>query len=337
MTNPFLNHDKGIKTELSRDLGEMVVQHRNNYHALMSRRYREFLPVLIQYQDRTSKETDYSTSIDYLKLEVALSHGRHVAVGLNSNSQIVILGYVKNTDSVNNPANLLSSRRRTEEDIEFTIPYYLQLPAYTEITHQDGASTGQFVVLSNKAIDLVSDVEIIEHYINELAEIQLSRFSLILQAKILTFFKSNINDQTIDEIVSNLYNGKPYSKVSKLFDPEEQIYTFDNAGIVAQNLVELKHEYQNKISELNNGLGINSLAVEKASGISDVEARSNTAFTTSNANLKLSARNNPIELLNKRFGIDIEAVYNDEVSSELSHLNIDTIGGGIGEKNSPIN
>ena len=106
---------------------------------------------------------------------------------------------------------------------------------------------------------------------------------------------------------------------SKLFDPNDQIYHFDNTG-TASVFKELKTEYQNKISELNNMLGINSLAVEKSSGVSDTEANSNRAYTTSNANIYLDARNNGLRRLNKRFNLDIQALYNDEVVSEFEEL-----------------
>src|SRR5699024_6386751 len=87
-----------------------------------------------------------------------------------------------------------------------------------------------------------------------------------------------------------------------------------------QNFQELKREYQNKISELNNMLGINSLAVEKSSGVSDSEAKSNRAFTTSNANIYLDSRNNGLFKLNKRYDLEIEAMYNDEVISEFQEI-----------------
>src|SRR5699024_11051339 len=127
------------------------------------------------------------------------------------------------------------------------------------------------------------------------------------------------NDETLNQIISDVYNGNPYIKGSKLFDPDEQIYHMKNEGI-AQNFQELKREYQNKISELNNMIGMNSLAVEKSSGVSDSEAKSNRAFTTSNANIYLDSRNNGLEKLNKRFDLKIEAMYNDEVVSEFQEL-----------------
>src|SRR5699024_8884226 len=150
-----------------------------------------------------------------------------------------------------------------------------------------------FIVLRNKTLNYVSDYNILDHYIDELAEIVLSRYSISMQVKITTLFLGEPNDETLNQIISDVYNGNPYIRGSKLFDLEEQIY---------------------------NMLGINSLAVEKSSGVSDSEAKSNRAYTTSNANIYLDARNNGLKKLNKRYNLEIEALYNDEVLSEFSEL-----------------
>src|SRR5690606_17634866 len=126
-------------------------------------------------------------------------------------------------------------------------------------------------------------------------------------------------DETLNDLISDIYNGNPYVKATKLFDPQEQIYHMQNVS-VAGNFKELKNEYQHKISELNNMLGMNSLAVEKESGVSDEEANSNRAYTTSNANIYLDARNHGLVRLNKRYGLDIHASYNDEVVSEFQEM-----------------
>ena len=141
-----------------------------------------------------------------------------------------------------------------------------------------------------------------------------------MQVKMITLFLGEPNDESMSKLVNDVYNGVPYAEGSKLFDPDEQIYKFDN-GSVANNFQELKREFQNRISELNNMLGVHSLAVEKESGVSDSEAESNRGFTTSNANIYLDARNQGLELLNKKYDLDIEAVYNDEVSSEIQAHN----------------
>src|SRR5699024_9758339 len=156
-------------------------------------------------------------------------------------------------------------------------------------------------------------------YIDELAEIVLSRYSISMQVKITTLFLGEPNDETLNQIISDVYNGNPYIRWSKLFDPEEQIYHMDNDNI-AQNFQELKRKYQNKISELNNMLGINSLSVEISSGVSYSEATSNSSYKTSNDKIYLDARNNELKKLNKRYNLEIEALYNDEVLSEFSEL-----------------
>src|SRR5699024_368955 len=149
-----------------------------------------------------------------------------------------------------------------------------------------GARSGNFVVLRNKTLNYQSDMSILDHYIDELAEIVLSRYSISMQVKISTLFLGEPGDESMNQLITSIYNGNPYIEGSKLFDPDEQIYHMQNEGI-AQNFQELKREYQNKISELNNMLGLNSLAVEKSSGVSDTEADSNRAYTTSNANIYL--------------------------------------------------
>src|SRR5699024_12073561 len=161
--------------------------------------------------------------------------------------------------------------------IKFYIQENLKLNYYKEISNNDECKTGNFIVLRNKTLNYVSDYNILDHYIDELAEIVLSRYSISKQVKITTLFLGKPNDETLNQIMSDVYNGNPYISGSKLFDPEEQIYHMDNDNI-AQNFQELKREYQNKISELNNMLGINSLAVEKSSGVSDSEEKSNRAY-----------------------------------------------------------
>src|SRR5699024_7044885 len=117
-----------------------------------------------------------------------------------------------------------------------------------EITDIDSSLTGNFVVLRNKNIQYIDDMIILKHYVDELAEIVLSRFSISMQVKVATLFKGEAGDESINELISDIYNGNPYIKGSKLFEPEDQIYHMQNQGM-AQNFQELKREYQNKVSE----------------------------------------------------------------------------------------
>src|SRR5699024_9845935 len=144
---------------------------------------------------------------------------------------------------------------------------YLIPDEMREINHYNDCRTGNFVVIRNKTLNYTADTEIIQHYTIALAEVVLSRFSLTMQAKIITFFLGDENDESINNLVNDLYNGSPIVKAGKFFDPNEHIYHMQSDNI-SQNFNELKREYQNIIGELNNMLGINSLAVEKTSGVS---------------------------------------------------------------------
>ena len=310
MNNSFEGY---IDKELSLELKERIVHHRSRFRELFKARYNEMLPSLIKYSNSKS------VSIDFMKLEVALRNGYDVVIGETLRRNIQVIGFATSQLTKNNPADLFSDKSLKTGDITFVIPKHLRMTEYQEITNDDECQTGNFVVLRNKNLNYVDDRIILDHYIDELAEIVLSRFSISMQVKISTVFISEANDESVTKMISDLYNGDPFIKATKLFDPEEQIYPMKNEGL-SQIFPELKREYQNKISELNNMLGINSLAVEKESGVSDTEAESNRSFSTSNANIYLDARNNGLQRLNKRYGFNIEAMYNDEVVSEFEEL-----------------
>lgn len=317
----------GVETELSQNIALRVIEHRNRFRGLIFNRYLEFLPLLINY---TNKET---VAIDFLQLETALRQGYQVVVGKARNDQIMILGYIENSyyknssDYINN-FNFAFERRLNEKDIRFTIPKYLRPDYALEIQRYDNCKSGDFIVMRNKPVTLNNDYNIISHYCDELAEIILSRFSLIMQSKFSKIFKSEVNDETVNQFITQLFNGSPFIKVSGLFDAEEDI--IDLASDYVNNaLVEMKREYQNKISELSNFLGVNSLAVDKESGVSDTEAKSNRSFTTSNSNIYLRGREN-LDMLNQRFNLNIKPFYDDEATSAIDIMNVqtDNYGGG---------
>jgi len=302
-----------IDKELNKSLKERTVLHRQRFIRIFTGRYRELLPSLIKYKNSNGID------VDFMKVELALRNGFDVVIGQTSTNRIMMIGYIKTQLSSENVVDMFSTKPLKKKDITFIIPEHLIMNEYREISFQDECKSGNFVVLKNKHLNYVNDMEILDHYVKELSEIVLSRFSISMQIKISTIFIGEHGDESISQIISDLYNGSPYIKATQLFDPEEQIYNVNNEGLAA-NFQELKREYQNKISELNNMLGINSLAVEKSSGVSDEEANSNRGFTTSNSNIYLDARNTPLKKLNRRFNLELECMYNDEVLSELAEL-----------------
>ncbi len=327
------NSNVGVKSELNEDISRRVIEHRNRFRRLIFNRFVEFLPLLINYTDRDK------TAIDFIQLETALRSGYQVVVGKARNDQIMILGYIqgqyyKSSNDYFKNFNFNFERRLNEKDITYVIPEYLRPTQALEIQHYDNCTSGDFIVLRNKPVTLNNDYLIIEHYCDELAEIILSRFSLIMQSKFSKIFISDINDETVNQFITKLFNGSPYIKIDGYLDPEEDIIDLGSTHITTA-LTEMKREYQNKISELCNFLGINSLAVDKESGVSDTEANSNRSFTTANSSIYLRGRE-PFDMLNKRFSQDerynfnIKAYYDDEAVSSMDIMNVSTgnYGGG---------
>ena len=333
MLDNHMNNKVGVKSELNEDISRRVIEHRNRFRRLIFNRFVEFLPLLINYTDRDK------TAIDFIQLETALRSGYQVVVGKARNDQIMILGYIqgqyyKSSNDYFKNFNFNFERRLNEKDITFVIPEYLRPKQALEIQRYDNCTSGDFIVLRNKPVTLNNDYLIIEHYCDELAEIILSRFSLIMQSKFSKIFISDINDETVNQFITKLFNGSPYIKIDGYLDPEEDIIDLGSTHITTA-LTEMKREYQNKISELCNFLGINSLAVDKESGVSDTEANSNRSFTTANSSIYLRGRE-PFDMLNKRFSQDerynfnIKPYYDDEAVSSMDIMNVSTgnYGGG---------
>ena len=333
MLDNHMNNKVGVKSELNEDISRRVIEHRNRFRRLIFNRFVEFLPLLINYTDRDK------TAIDFIQLETALRSGYQVVVGKARNDQIMILGYIqgqyyKSSNDYFKNFNFNFERRLNEKDITFVIPEYLRPTQALEIQHYDNCTSGDFIILRNKPVTLNNDYLIIEHYCDELAEIILSRFSLIMQSKFSKIFISDINDETVNQFITKLFNGSPYIKIDGYLDPEEDIIDLGSTHITTA-LTEMKREYQNKISELCNFLGINSLAVDKESGVSDTEANSNRSFTTANSSIYLRGRE-PFDMLNKRFSQDerynfnIKPYYDDEAVSSMDIMNVatDNYGGG---------
>lgn len=303
-----------VRVELSESLDKKVIRHRNNYRDIIISKYMELLPQTMAY----ISDDERATSIDFLKMEVAfrLNYGFQPVIAMSKSGVALLAGYNLAVDNINNPVNLLFPRIMTEQDIQFILPRDLFPEKMTEITDLDNGQSGDFIVLKNKVVNFINDYSIIEHYADEMCEIIATRYSLIIQAKVNTFFSGEAWDEGINQIISNLFNGAPYIKVNKLFEIEDSMHTVDNTNLISA-LTEIKRQLQNSMNELNSFIGINSLGVDKTSGVSDLEAKSNSAFITPVANTYIQARQKPLDLFKKRFDIDIVVKYNDEVVSKL--------------------
>lgn len=310
----------GLGQELTSELGEKVVYHRDQFHEWFVGRYIEGLTALFSYNFG-------GYPIDTQALEIALRQGYGVAVGTDINDNFCIYGYVKTANYNNYNINYLLAPRAPIKgsEIFWTLPASLRPDGYkdiTEITSQDSAVSGRFVVFWNKALNFTNDFRIIENYADELSEIVASRFSLEIQSKVTTIFMSDVGDETINQMVSKLYNGTPFVKTGSNFDVRDNVYKIGNDG-VGDTLQTLKNEYQNKIAELNSVFGLNVLSFEKASGVSETESQGNSEYVSFNANVWLKPRQQSLNLLNKHYATDFSVA----ISNESARL----IGGLAGE------
>lgn len=302
----------GLQEDLTNKIYERIKQHRNNFHTIMYNRYLEFLPLTISYE-----HTDEHL-INKVRLENILRSGYGAVIGELTTGKIGLIGYII-TEKKNPLATFVNLEKYNQNDITFILSPALLLPKYEEISDIDNYEKGNFIVIWNKPLNYNNDYKIVKHYVDELTEIIVSRFSIIMQAKINTFLRDEFGSEDMSEIASSLYNGKPWIKTSSKFDPEEHIISISNTAFVSA-LTELKRTYQNIISELNSMLGLNSLGVDKESGVSQTEANSNRSFKKANENIYLRSRNEQLEKLNAKYGTHFHAEYVDSMVKELSSL-----------------
>lgn len=316
------NINSTIEQSLNEKIKMRMVKHRNAIYRFFKNRYREFLPVVIGYSGLEN------TKIDPIQLEIWLRQGYGVAVGETTRG-IMILGTVPRQSNLYSLSSNYSVAPITSNDVNYFINDKIRVEN-KEITFHDGYESGNMVVLYNKPYQLTNDFEIIDLYAEKIAEIALSRFSIYMQAKIATVIRGESDDEDVEQITSDLYNGSPYIETTLEFDPRQSVLSIDNGASVISGLPELKREYQNNIAELNNILGLSALGVDKASGVSDIEAQSNKAYQKANSNVYLKARNEKLKLLNEKFNLSIKAEYADEIASELSSLEkVKILDGGI--------
>ena len=311
-----------IEQSLNEKIKMRLVSHRNAVYRFFRNRYREFLPVVIGY---TGLE---NTKIDPIQLEIWLRQGYGVAVGETTRG-IMILGTVPRQSNIYSLSSNYSVAPMTSNDITYFINEKIRVKN-KEITYHDGYESGNMIVIYNKPYQLTNDFEIIDLYSERIAEIALSRFSIYMQAKIATVIRGESDDEDVEQLTQDLYNGSPFIETTLEFDPRQSIVAIDNGASVVGALPELKREYQNNIAELNNILGLSALGVDKASGVSEIEAQSNKAYQKANSNVYLKSRNEKLKLLNDKFDLSIKAEYADEIASELSSLEkVKILEGGI--------
>lgn len=292
----YLNgYNDGLNKEHNTNVEETIVFHRARFRNIIFNRLLEILPQLINYSNKSQ------LSVDFLTLELNLRNGVNVCIGMQTNGEIGIIGYTNAYQKSINTHLLTDKRVLTKKDINFTIPNNLICENYLELNTYDNYKNGNFIVMKNKFYSRATDIEIIYHYVDELAEIVVTRMSLIIQGKFSKIFLSEVNDETINQLIAKLHNGSPFIKLGDDFSVNDQIQDL-TSPVQVQMLAELKREYQNKINEFLTFFGVDNVGIDKQSGVSNAEVSSNNPFTNVNANVYLKGRE-PIKHLCKRYGL----------------------------------
>lgn len=321
--NPFdLN---GIRVDLAESLGERVIHHRNRYARLMYGRYLELLPTTITYWNKTN---DKRVKIDWLKTEFMLRNGYLPVISETKNGFFRLVGYVSSNLSPTNPMNVMVTKPLTKKDITPIIDPSLLPDNMLELTYQT-QTIGNFIVLRNKTFSFTNDMEIVAHYINELAENVSTRYSLKIQSKASTVFKFYNDSQSAQTLVSKVYNGDPAIIGNNSFDPNKDIVNIDFTNYAGKS-PELKRDYQNTLNELNAMLGFSTLGVDKEAGVNETESNSGKAFTTATGNIFIKGRQNQLNLLNENKGLELYAMFDDSAISTLM-LQTWLLGEKVGE------
>src|SRR5215469_4861334 len=297
--------DKGISPELSEKINVMMTEYKKKiYHATLAR-MNEWISVLIKHENLPE---DFQQN----KVEYGLFNDMNLAFGKNKDGDDELLGLITNNLTETNPLTLFQTRRLQKGDIQFFIPKERQLPYYNEIVNTKNG--GNFVVLRNKPISYMSDRNLFQAYSTKLAELSTTRFSLVVQAKVLTLFFSEVGDETINQAITALYNNHTSFKVGQFFD-KDSIVQLNNAGI-ASLFPALYQEYKQTYAEFLEYLGVSAIGITKEAGVSIAEIQSSDGLVSINAELHLQGRNQAYKLYNSVYGTDYKAVYTHDKQEE---------------------
>ncbi|QHJ83182.1 MAG: hypothetical protein [Caudoviricetes sp.] len=318
------DYDDGVEISQKDKATQMVIRQRNAYRKIVFSRYHEIILNIRDY-------INVPVSFNKLKCEYFLRNGLAVAVGKDAVGTFQLLGTVNDTNTVTNSFTPYGINELTGKDINFILPKRLippDLSNYKEITELDNAKTGDFVILRNKPFTFTNDMAIINFYADRLAELMASRLSLILQAKVTSVIPvENGNSEDADQIVANLMNGAPYLIMNKdRMRLKDMVVTIGDSSI-PERIKTLKTAFNDEQNELNNLLGINTVGVDKASGVSEKEADSNNDYVTSTTNMYIRGVQHGLDLYNARFNKNMYVYMNQPSLAELK------IGGFDGSDN----
>lgn len=297
-----------IESELYNKLSERMYTYRNSFYNITLQSYNELLLSIITY------EFDNNFNIDSLTLEYLLRYYGNAVIGLCRDNKFRVIGYVTDYNNFFNK----QSTQLTKNSITFLTQKELLVDDYKEITYNH---KGNFVVLTNKPlfINNLSDFKIIESYVTKLTEIEVSEFSLVQQARVNTFLRGQADDEDVNELLKNIYNGSPYLLVTENLIPEDMVISVDGVKVTS-SFKELKNMKNSTRNEINEYFGIDTAGVSKESGVSQSEIDSNNDYLGVRLLTYLDARNNKLNLIKRYYGYECHAISNPQSSKMITDV-----------------
>lgn len=317
--NPESNNHISETVEI--DFAEKVDRFRKRSNALYFSRLQEILPHLIYHKNLPS-------TLSAAHIERLLRYGTaDICIGEDKFGNLILLGIALSTkpNYINYP---LVQKIRFIEGLEEQL---LPEDQYVQITPYN--MKGNYVLIRNRfSKEFYPEISLIEHYAEWLSEIKTSRFSLAIQGKAVTVFQGTDpeNSNRMNKLFTAVMSGVPGIKLDSNINVDTMIKTLTGAQMIPTLLTALKAEDNNVWNETLNMLGVQNLGVDKAAGVSALEAASNDGFVAAVANIAINARQDGFDLLNEKYKLNIEVGYNNDLNykdktSALIHT--DNIGG----------
>ncbi|MCV5953915.1 hypothetical protein OIH30_10320 [Lactococcus petauri] len=291
----FMNNLK-IKSEKKERLAELVVTHTRDHYNLVTNRFLEALPYILQYENAP-------VTLHQTKLNKLLKAGYDVAIGRSRFGKLVVYGWTRTPMTNTNPELMIETFRLTGKDIYWLLPVEYRPENFMfvqEIIPDDECQTGEFVVIRDKSVSNTSDLAMIKHYTRTLSEIEKTRFSIILQARISKILRADqIDDDDFNELIIMLSNGQPYITSDIDFDVDNVI---DLEGIKTYEVLkEVSATYKDVENQLYSKLGVSTIGSTKESGITELEATAGDGISNLYRNIYLQSAQEPLNWLGQRF------------------------------------
>ena len=131
------------------------------------------------------------------------------------------------------------------------------------------------------------------------------------QARVNTFLRGQADDEDVNELLKNIYNGSPYLLVTENLIPEDMVISVDGVKVTS-SFKELKNMKNSTRNEINEYFGIDTAGVSKESGVSQSEVDSNNDYLGIRLLTYLDARNNKLNLIKRYYGYVCQAISNPQ-------------------------